>query len=114
VVEASKQCGRNRLMQLARPVPVQEHLRTAGPEAIRWIAHPAAAGSYGAAADASSALAEAALVHVAVGPEGGFTEQEVSAALAHDWRTVDLGPRVLRVDTAAVALVSMIVLQRKE
>ena len=41
---------------------------------------------------------------VAVGPEGGFTDGEIAAAVAAGWRTVTLGPRTLRVETAAIAL----------
>ena len=41
---------------------------------------------------------------VAVGPEGGFTDDEVSLALGAGWRLLDLGPRILRVETAAIAL----------
>jgi 16S rRNA (uracil1498-N3)-methyltransferase len=40
----------------------------------------------------------------AVGPEGGFTEAEARAALAAGWTPVELGPRILRVETAAAAL----------
>ena len=39
----------------------------------------------------------------AVGPEGGFTAEEVADAEAAGWVRVGLGPRVLRVETAAVA-----------
>jgi 16S rRNA (uracil1498-N3)-methyltransferase len=41
---------------------------------------------------------------LAVGPEGGFTDDELSMAHQHGWRTVSLGPRILRVETAAIAL----------
>ena len=40
----------------------------------------------------------------AVGPEGGFDPQEIAAALAAGWRLLDLGPRILRVETAALAI----------
>jgi RsmE family RNA methyltransferase len=43
-----------------------------------------------------------ATVHLAVGPEGGFTDEEVAAA--NGWQVVRLGPRILRVETAALAL----------
>jgi 16S rRNA (uracil1498-N3)-methyltransferase len=43
-------------------------------------------------------------VLLAVGPEGGLTDDEVAAARAARWRIVDLGPRVLRVETAALVL----------
>jgi 16S rRNA (uracil1498-N3)-methyltransferase len=41
---------------------------------------------------------------VAVGPEGGFAQQEVDAACAAGALAVDLGPTILRVETAAVAM----------
>jgi 16S rRNA (uracil1498-N3)-methyltransferase len=43
-------------------------------------------------------------VIAAIGPEGGFTTEEVQHAVAAGWTTVDLGSRILRVETAAVAL----------
>jgi 16S rRNA (uracil1498-N3)-methyltransferase len=45
---------------------------------------------------------------VAVGPEGGFTEDEVASARAAGWQVVGLGPRVLRVETAALALTALL------
>ena len=39
-------------------------------------------------------------VWLAVGPEGGFTEREIEAAVATGWRRASLGPRVLRTETA--------------
>ena len=43
-------------------------------------------------------------MQLAVGPEGGFTEEELELALRHGWRAVSLGPRILRIETAAAAL----------
>ena len=43
-------------------------------------------------------------VVAAVGPEGGFTDEEVGSARAAGWEVVGLGPRILRVETAALAL----------
>jgi 16S rRNA (uracil1498-N3)-methyltransferase len=50
----------------------------------------------------------------AVGPEGGFTEEEVQAAVAADWQTVDLGPRILRVETAALVTAAWVALFVKQ
>jgi 16S rRNA (uracil1498-N3)-methyltransferase len=44
---------------------------------------------------------------VAVGPEGGFTDAEVEAARAAGWQPVGLGPRILRVETAALVLAAL-------
>jgi 16S rRNA (uracil1498-N3)-methyltransferase len=43
-------------------------------------------------------------VVAAAGPEGGFTDEEVERAQEAGWRVVGLGPRILRVETAALAL----------
>jgi 16S rRNA (uracil1498-N3)-methyltransferase len=46
---------------------------------------------------------------LAVGPEGGFTSEEVDLATQSGWQTLDLGPRVLRIETAAVVLAARFV-----
>ncbi len=43
-----------------------------------------------------------------IGPEGGFTEEEISLALQNNVNTVTLGPRILRTETAGFALLSMV------
>lgn len=42
-----------------------------------------------------------------VGPEGGFTEQEIERLIAHGARPVSLGPSTLRVETAAIAMAAI-------
>jgi 16S rRNA (uracil1498-N3)-methyltransferase len=100
VVEASKQCGRNRLLEISQPQEVTDYLASAPGGAIRWLAQPG--GEPLPPADGVHALA--AGVFLAIGPEGGFTEEEVSAALESGWHAVSLGPRILRIETAAVLL----------
>jgi len=51
-------------------------------------------------------------VLVAIGPEGGFTAEEVAQATTAGWQTVDLGPRILRVETAALALAAIVTSSR--
>ena len=43
-----------------------------------------------------------------IGPEGDFTEQEIALAKESGFLPVSLGKQVLRVDTAAIAVVSFI------
>ena len=40
---------------------------------------------------------------MAIGPEGGFTDEEVEQALACGWRAVGLGGNLLRIETAGLA-----------
>ena len=47
-------------------------------------------------------------VKVAIGPEGGFSESEIRAAVAQNWHLISLGPRLLRVETAALAVAASI------
>ncbi len=96
VIEASKQCGRNVLMEVRPTESWEEYAARANLPATRVVAHPGAA---------DAALAPpGGDVAVAVGPEGGFTDDEVGWARAHGWTAVGLGPRVLRVETAAVVM----------
>lgn len=47
-------------------------------------------------------------VHMAIGPEGGWTEQEMKWFTDRNWRHVSLGPRILRAETAAIATASIL------
>ncbi|QDT67338.1 Ribosomal RNA small subunit methyltransferase E [Planctomycetes bacterium MalM25] len=99
VIEASKQCGRNRLMAIDEPAALTRFLETAEADA-RWIAHPYSGSQPEAIATGSCTIA--------VGPEGGFTEPEVAAAAATGWAGVALGKSLLRIETAAIALAALV------
>jgi len=47
-------------------------------------------------------------VALLIGPEGGLTEAEVSSARADGFRTLRLGPRVMRTETAPVVALTLI------
>jgi 16S rRNA (uracil1498-N3)-methyltransferase len=47
-------------------------------------------------------------VALLIGPEGGLTEAEVSAAVGHGFEPFVLGPRVLRTETAPIAALSIL------
>lgn len=101
VIEASKQCGRNRLLEIAKPQPWSEIVsNTIG--ANRFLAHP------GGKALSQLNHDPAAGTTLAVGPEGGFTEEEVALGTENGWQMVGLGERILRIETAALALVAQL------
>jgi 16S rRNA (uracil1498-N3)-methyltransferase len=104
VIEASKQCGRNRLMEVAPPVELSDYVAEAPRDALRFIAHPGGEPLARIAAPLPSRIC------VAVGPEGGLTQEEIALAHSAGWRSVDLGPRILRVETAAIALAAWSIL----
>jgi len=45
---------------------------------------------------------------LAIGPEGGWTPEEISLFTTHAWTHVTLGPRILRAETAAIAAIAAI------
>ena len=47
-------------------------------------------------------------VSVLIGPEGGFTIEEVKTARSHGFQTVGLGPRILRAETAPLVVLSLL------
>ncbi len=103
VIEASKQCGRNRLMEIAEPKDWAEWVAATEPEAVRLVAHP------GGTAVADVLTTEpAGRIVAAVGPEGGLTDEEIAQAVKAGWRLVGLGPRILRIETAALKLVAIV------
>ena len=106
VIEASKQCGRNRLMEIAEPKTWRKFLAESGDTACRLVAHPAGQPDGGTHFTRPTLLQNAA---IAIGPEGGFTDEEVAQAVAQGWQAVDLGPRILRVETAALALAALLI-----
>ena len=45
-----------------------------------------------------------------IGPEGGFSMGEVSKAITAGWKPVELGSRILRIETAAMAVAAQLLL----
>jgi 16S rRNA (uracil1498-N3)-methyltransferase len=103
VIEASKQCGRNVLMGVGELADWGAYTARADLPGTRLVAHPGGEEEWPAAPAAGG-------VAVAVGPEGGFTDEEIALARDRGWRVVGLGRRVLRVETAAVALAARLAL----
>ena len=99
VIEASKQCGRNALMSVAAATGWESYCSGGEPGDLRIVAHPTAALKKMPRPEEPSRR-----IRCAVGPEGGFAEKEIDMAVAHGWRPMDLGPRILRVETAALFL----------
>ena len=50
---------------------------------------------------------QATSLAIAIGPEGGWTPEEMSLFTTHNWTHVTLGPRILRAETAAIAAIAI-------
>jgi 16S rRNA (uracil1498-N3)-methyltransferase len=76
--------------------------REAGEGELRILLSPRASISF----SALPAIPPHGRVTVLVGPEGGFSAAEEAAATDHGFTAVGLGPRVLRTETAGIAVLS--------
>jgi RsmE family RNA methyltransferase len=45
---------------------------------------------------------------LAIGPEGGWTDEEIKMMQEHGFKKMSLGPRILRTDTATIALLALL------
>jgi 16S rRNA (uracil1498-N3)-methyltransferase len=102
VIEACKQCGRNRLMEIGQAATVAQVVANKPANATGIVADPA-----GAPLDSTSLQAANEIVAL-VGPEGGFSEAERTTALQSGFRAVTLAPTILRIETAAIALAARV------
>jgi len=96
-LESAKQSGRNALLQIGDPLPL-DALELA-PDEEGWVADPEAEGWF---ADRLQQPPPGALL-VAVGPPGGFAPHEREGLLARGFQAWRLASGVLRVETAAVS-----------
>jgi len=107
---ALKQAGRCWLPDLDEPLAVDPFAAGAAAdgEALWFGAVP---GEHPEEAPARPVPATSAWLTVAIGPEGGWTELERTTLLGAGARPLDLGPHVLRTETAAAA--ALVLLQRE-
>jgi 16S rRNA (uracil1498-N3)-methyltransferase len=97
VIEACKQSGRNQLLEIMA-VQTSEKYFSGDHVGARWIAHPSDAQI------CQQTFADQTVVTAAVGPEGGWNDDEVQLAHEHEFETVDLGQRIYRIETAATVI----------
>lgn len=103
VIEASKQCGRNRLLEIHTPCQASEFFTSTNSIGLRLIAHPDDATRISQRLSEMIRKSPSKDVAIAIGPEGGFTENELSHAAQAGWLFISLGPGILRIETAAIA-----------
>lgn len=98
IESASEQCGRNRLMTLSEPLTLADYFRQPR-TGLHLFCDP----------DAPQTLAQAISpdqqdIVILIGPEGGWADEEQEAALRAQAQAIRFGRRVLRTETAALAL----------
>lgn len=96
---ACEQCGRNRLPQLDEPSCLETVLAEPSAGTTRIVLAPEGSASL-------IELPRPAALEVLIGPEGGLSEAEIAQAIQCGFTPVRLGPRILRTETAGLALLA--------
>lgn len=107
IKEATEQCGGQKPAELKEPVAFENAILTAakmpGQKIIGWEG------------ELNNRLSkkidkQTKEYHLFIGPEGGFSAQEIEIAKTNNFIAVSLGRRILRAETAAIAATSIILL----
>ena len=109
VIAAAKQCRRSWLMEIGQMQPLNELLKTADQAASLVIAHPP--GPDDACQLKVSGRPNCDVI-VLIGPEGGFTDEEVAAAEQKSAARVTWPGGILRTETAAVVVAALVLAGR--
>ena len=101
VASACEQCGRAVVPNVTVPQSLEKVLTALPAGGLRLILDP----------EAESSLAQLRIdasqpIRLAVGPEGGWSAQDIEYLQAAHFNRVRLGPRVLRTETAGIAAIS--------
>ncbi|QQK62751.1 16S rRNA (uracil(1498)-N(3))-methyltransferase [Cobetia sp. cqz5-12] len=100
---ACEQCGRSVVPVVHAPVAMTQWLAERD-EPLRLILQPGGAEALNVA-EAEGGVTRASLL---IGPEGGFTQEEVAEAAAAGCEVLGLGPRILRTETAPVVALTLL------
>lgn len=104
VVSACEQCGRSRVPTVNLAQSLDDFV-AANDSQLKLTLDPMAQVPLAELAKQSASNHNVALL---IGPEGGFTDAEVTQATEHDFKPIRLGPRILRTETAALTALSVI------
>ena len=104
--EASEQARRVAPPEIANPVKLGEVLTLAGEQRI-VLSEVESATTLREACGAGAPLRHGGVV-LAIGPEGGWTNEELQAFAQAGWKSASLGPTILRAETAAIAATAVV------
>ena len=108
-LEASKQSRRTDIPEIADPIALKPALEQESSPIRILLSETEQQVTLSAALEAASARPTGyEPVALAIGPEGGWTPEEMALFTQHEWQHVTLGPRILRAETAAIAAIAIV------
>ena len=99
-LEAAKQSGRAKLMVVENPAKFEDFIES-DTDALKILFAERGGTSF-------SAIAENGKIAAAVGAEGGWEAAEIEAASARGFQIITFGGRILRAETAAMAIAAIL------
>jgi len=105
-VSASQQCGRDKIPEVCEPVEFEKFIRNTPltPLDIIFSEEQNERNLKKVLTD----FKDAKNITLLIGPEGGFSIEEVSSAVGKGFIEASLGPRILRTETAPLTAISII------
>jgi 16S rRNA (uracil1498-N3)-methyltransferase len=100
-LEALKQCGRRRLVEICEPASFDDFCESAARDACLIFSERGGESL----AEVSAKLRDVDQLNLCVASEGGWSERELQKAASCGFTPVSLGSRILRTETAAIAAV---------
>lgn len=100
-ISACEQSGRDWLPEI-HPISEFNSFCESATQASKFIMHPMDVNSK----DAASQNSKSTDIALLVGPEGGFSKQEITRAIKSEFIGIRLGSNILRTETAALAAIS--------
>ncbi|MDX1733239.1 MAG: 16S rRNA (uracil(1498)-N(3))-methyltransferase [Halioglobus sp.] len=98
-ISACEQCGRNRLPDINAPSALDTWAQQLDVDCALLLDHRAGNRALPDAARSAALL---------IGPEGGLADQEIERATALGFQSLQLGPRVLRTETAPLGAIAIL------
>ncbi len=106
---ACKQSGRSLPPSIQLFNNLGDVLQSLSPCSVQWVLTPGAAQSLSVSSDSFTAqLSSSKNQRFVIGPEGGLHPEELALAYQHDMQPLRLGSRILKTETAAIAMVSIL------
>lgn len=99
-ISACEQCGRDVIPVINAPISLSDFATSVKAD-LKLVLHHESPSSL-------RDLPKPVSVALLIGPEGGLTEEEIALALEHGFEATQLGPRVLRTETAPVVALSVL------